>query len=110
MLVKPVIPVFEYVVFYDYIKNELCVNKDNKAMHCDGKCHLKKELAKASNSDSGKQKGYSFSVESSSTFCEAVFVSIDLYFPLDFPKKVLFSYNIIYKFNFSELLFRPPVF
>ena len=28
MLFKPVIPVLEYIVFYDYFKNELCENKE----------------------------------------------------------------------------------
>src|SRR5690606_41102997 len=36
MLVKPIIPVVEYVVFYDYIKNELCVNKDKPELKCNG--------------------------------------------------------------------------
>src|SRR5690554_7517932 len=57
MLFKPVIPVLEYVVFYDYIKNELCENKEIAEMECNGKCHLVKELAKASDApENGKEK------------------------------------------------------
>ena len=40
------LPYIEYLVNYNYIANELCVNKDNPEMHCNGKCHLKKELEK----------------------------------------------------------------
>lgn len=47
-LLKPVLPVFEYVANYKFISKELCENKDRPMMHCNGKCHLMKELAKAS--------------------------------------------------------------
>ena len=55
LLAKPVMPVLEYAVKYDYIVAELCENKAKPEMHCNGKCHLMKELAKASESD--KQDG-----------------------------------------------------
>lgn len=48
MLVKPVLPVLEYVVNYEYISKVLCINKDKPKLQCNGKCHLMKELAKAS--------------------------------------------------------------
>lgn len=51
MFLKPVFPVFEYVVNYDYIANVLCVNKAKPEMKCNGKCHLMKELAKASDAE-----------------------------------------------------------
>lgn len=46
MLTKPMWPVVEYVVNYDYIANVLCENKGKPEMQCNGKCHLSKELAK----------------------------------------------------------------
>jgi hypothetical protein len=46
MLTKPMWPVVEYVVNYDYIVKVLCENKDKPEMQCNGKCHLTKELAK----------------------------------------------------------------
>ncbi len=48
MLIKPLWPVAEYVMNYDYIVNVLCENKDKPQMHCDGKCFLSKQLAKES--------------------------------------------------------------
>jgi hypothetical protein len=50
-LIKPVLPVFDYVLNYDYITTALCVNKANTIIGCDGKCYLIKELAKASESE-----------------------------------------------------------
>ena len=51
MLIKPVLPVLEYVVNYEYISKVLCINKDKPKMQCNGKCHLMKELAKASDAE-----------------------------------------------------------
>lgn len=46
MLLKPLWPVMEYVMQYDYIVSTLCENKDNPEMECNGKCYLGKQLAK----------------------------------------------------------------
>ena len=51
MFLKPILPVLEYVVNYDYIVNELCENKSKPELKCNGKCHLMKELAKESESE-----------------------------------------------------------
>jgi len=47
MLVKPIFPVIDYVVNYDYIAKVLCENKAKPELKCNGKCQLMKELAKA---------------------------------------------------------------
>ena len=41
-------PLMDYIFNYEYIANELCENKEKPELHCNGKCHLMKELAKAS--------------------------------------------------------------
>ncbi len=46
MLLKPILPVIEYAINYDYISKVLCVNKEKPKLQCNGKCHLTKELAK----------------------------------------------------------------
>jgi len=46
LFLKPIFPVIEYVVNYDYISKVLCVNIYKPVLECNGKCHLKKELAK----------------------------------------------------------------
>ncbi len=48
MFLKPVFPVIDYIVNYDYISKELCENKTKPELECNGKCQLMKELAKAS--------------------------------------------------------------
>lgn len=51
ILFKPLSPIVEYVVNYDYISQVLCVNKEKPQLQCNGKCHLMKELAKASDDE-----------------------------------------------------------
>lgn len=41
-----------YEVNKDYISNVLCENKEDIEMHCEGKCHLKKELDKEEKNES----------------------------------------------------------
>lgn len=51
-MLKPLFPLLDYAVNYDYISTELCVNRTQKELHCNGKCYVSKELAKASQEDS----------------------------------------------------------
>jgi hypothetical protein len=49
----------EFRVNQSYIAEVLCVNKDKPEMHCNGRCHLKKELDKDTQQEknnSGKDK------------------------------------------------------
>lgn len=48
-MLKPVFPVFEYVVNQDYIAEYLCVNKDKPMLDCNGKCYLAKMLQEEQN-------------------------------------------------------------
>ena len=109
MFFKPVLPVVEYVVFYDYIKNELCVNKDKPEMGCNGKCHLTKELAKASDTDTEKGRTHFASAEIQLIYYQAIetFHCVIQILP---SIKTTVNVEDHYSFSFSNLLFRPPVY
>ncbi|WP_159023594.1 hypothetical protein [Formosa sp. L2A11] len=110
LVFKPLIPLVEYAAFYDYIKNELCVNKDVPEMHCNGKCHLKAQLAKASDSEKGNNdKGSSFSFENTLVFFQDANINFLLFFPKEQPLKIDTSYNKIYKFRYMGFVFHPPL-
>jgi len=111
MLLKPAFPVVEYVVNYDYITTVLCVNKAKPQMHCNGKCHLMKELAKEAESEkpiSSDKKGIAQEVEV--LYCEVI--------PQWEPQ--LFSdcstvernthYTNLYSHLDSHSVFHPPTF
>lgn len=51
IFLKPILPVIDYVINYDYIAKVLCENKAKPQLKCNGKCHLMKELAKASENE-----------------------------------------------------------
>lgn len=64
MLIKPLWPLAEYAVNYDYIVENLCENRATPSLHCDGKCYLAKQLAKESEgSDKNPFEGKRFNVE-----------------------------------------------
>jgi hypothetical protein len=111
MVFRPLIPLAEYAVNYDYIANTLCVNKSKPELHCNGKCYLSKELAKA-NSDSestplNKIKNSGQKI-------------LDIYILPDITKVTIsekvpffigtFLYRTDYSFLFLKHIFKPPVF
>lgn len=51
IFLKPILPVIDYIINYDYISKVLCENKAKPELKCNGKCHLMKELAKASENE-----------------------------------------------------------
>ncbi len=110
MLFKPIIPVLEYVLFYDYIKNELCINKDKVEMKCNGKCHLMKEMAKASDTpENGNDKKH-FSVETTFVFYQEITENFRFephYFTQ--KSKIPTNYNLSYSHLETNSVFRPPI-
>ncbi|WP_419213064.1 hypothetical protein ACNR9Q_02730 [Maribacter sp. X9] len=45
-MVKPIMPIVEFVINKDYIVEFLCINKDKPMLNCDGKCYLAKMIQK----------------------------------------------------------------
>lgn len=110
-MIKPIYPVIDYFINYNYIKTELCENKDKPEMHCNGKCYLKKQLKKA-NTQSNNQtpettvptnflKDYPISTLD---FCSFLY-KIEL---RDLNKSADFQYLKNYKFCFVHEIFHPP--
>lgn len=111
MLLKPVLPVIDYVVNYEYISKVLCVNKAKPKMHCNGKCHLMKELAKTSENEapiSSDKKVPSRQFEV--LFLEEIksFKIAPVYF-FETEKTNSNYSNLYFRLN-SASVFRPPIF
>lgn len=84
MLVKPLWPVMEYVVNYDYIANVLCENKDKPQLQCNGKCYLAKQLKKAQREQDKNPFGeHPFKMETQSVVYFQSLPSIDLTFLIE---------------------------
>ncbi|GAA3628289.1 hypothetical protein [Flavivirga jejuensis] len=109
LLFKPLIPLVEYAVFYDYIKNELCENKEAPELQCNGKCYLKKELAKATDTEKSSDKGASILFECSIVYFQYINNYHLLFFSTEQLSKIDTSYNKIYKFYYMDFVFQPPI-
>lgn len=55
-LIRPIIPVIEYSINFDYISKVLCINKDEPELECAGKCQLAKEIKKTMPTETGDKK------------------------------------------------------
>lgn len=111
VLVKPIIPVIEYTVNYEYISKVLCVNKAKPMMHCNGKCHLMKELAKASETENPK----SSDKKTVSQVQEVLFFEEIKSFSMQsisfFSKeKINKNYSNLYFYLNCNSVFHPPTF
>ncbi|MDP5231457.1 MAG: hypothetical protein NWQ38_13780 [Cellulophaga sp.] len=101
MLFKPLWPIVEYVVNYDYIVNVLCENKDKPKLNCDGKCYLAKQLAKERNENGENPfEQRQTSIEQVHPIC---FQSIIVFV---FPE--LFSFFLKEPIKYSKILFSSP--
>lgn len=110
VLLKPVLPVISFMVNYDYIAKELCENKTKPELHCNGKCYLKKELAKASeNTNPTSQDKKQLHLEQEILFLETIadfdFQNIRFHD----KKRVTAHYSNRYTHLNSNAVFHPPV-
>lgn len=111
LFLKPVFPVIEYVINYEYITKTLCVNKAKPQMRCNGKCHLMKELAKAAEAEkpltSDKKSNAKQPTE------ELFFQEITPLTPSFFStehSQVAATYSNLYGYEFEGAVFHPPTF
>lgn len=111
MLLKPVFPVVEYIVNYDYIAKVLCENKAKPELKCNGKCHLMKEMAKQSENEKPIQNNKK---QATSEFEVLFFQEIaSLQFTQsngDDKSITLDCYSNHYFHLNSDAVFRPPIF
>ncbi len=114
LVLKPILPVVDYLVNYDYISTVLCENKAKPELKCNGKCHLMKELAKASDieplgekpTNSDKKIRYSQKIEL--LFCnEVTEISFrQIYFHT--KTSIGDNYANLYFHSVSCSVFHPP--
>lgn len=107
-MARPAFPILEYAIHYDHISKELCENKNKPKSDCNGKCHLKKELAKASENEQPLQEKKSFSNEIFTLFLEDIALFIFKEFRI-FPLKINAFYTNLYSHLDTVLVFRPPI-
>lgn len=108
IMVRPVFPVLEYLINYDHIRKELCENRNKPQQDCNGKCHLKKELAKASENETPSSQ------EKKNQSVEIVVLFLENIEAFSFPEmiKPVLKVDTFYTNLYSHLdtvpVFHPP--
>lgn len=106
-MVKPVAPLLDYAINSDYIADNFCINKDKPEMHCDGKCHVKKEMEKETGDAQALElamKDYPVALpdKTKTTTPSLAISSIETELPS--------AGNVYYSYLFEHSIFKPPRF
>lgn len=103
-----------YAINKDYIKKQLCENKDQPALKCDGKCHLKKVLAISKNISVEEPQPFLPSLEEIKMpvlFFQALYVKLfdSINESKDtFLSEKVFEYLFMYRYLPTFGAFHPP--
>ena len=69
LVFRPVAPVIDYIFNYDYIADELCVNRDRPELNCNGRCYLMNAFAEeASKKKDAQQREGKLNLQLSITY------------------------------------------
>lgn len=103
---RPLMPLADYVMNYDYISQELCENKSKTEMDCKGKCYLAKELSKSAE-NSAKENVLKLS--SFSDFFVIDVFNLDRFYITKESQSQKFFLNSFYQFSLDFKIFHPPL-
>jgi hypothetical protein len=108
VMMRPFTPYLNYAVNKEYIATTLCENKGKPMMHCNGKCHLEKELKKTAKEDSKQQTSLRINAEEYISINpeDVNVVSGNLYIVIS---KINSPYLEDYSFNSINKIFHPPL-
>lgn len=101
--------VVSYKLNESYISQNLCENKDKPQLKCNGKCHLKKQLAQ---SEQAEQKTHQNSNEKAEVlYCSVVNnYNFQTQFSYLYQPIQLGQYAAIYSQDYIDSVFHPPTF
>ena len=113
VVLKPIFPLVDYAVNYNYIAKVLCVNKTKPTLKCNGKCHLMKELAKAAEEESANDKSNSSDKKENHKNIEVLFYTeikslVSNQTRVQNLNTVIDNYSNLYSYNTSFSIFHPP--
>lgn len=107
---RPLIPILDYVVNYQYIVEELCENREKPEMLCNGKCYLAKEMAKtAEESQPSKDNTKIAIVKLVDVFISEKQIRFIKTNEFTFEEKVEFAYQNLYSFYYTSKPIKPPI-
>jgi hypothetical protein len=102
-------PLIDYAVNYDFINKNLCENKSKPQLLCNGKCYLKKEIAKTSTDQSKSNSRISISGFTDTFVINEDFIFLKI---TDYSSEISnlnFERSFSYQFNLFTDIFHPPL-
>lgn len=105
---RPLVPVVEYVLNYDQMVREFCINREKVEMMCNAKCYLFGELAKTSDSDDGVSS-HILKIQEIYIYSESLNLNwIEL--ETSEKKSIPNDFQNLYDFRFLKSVFHPPLY
>ena len=101
-----VVIVAEYYANKDYIAKNLCEKRDKPMMHCDGKCCLKKKLAKEAKDQAPSSRNQK-DEHAVNLFCSSIKIDWKPNLHIIVPNTYI-SYNELGTASFHHSVFHPP--
>lgn len=109
LVLRPLVPIIDYAVNYQYISEVLCINKDRPEVHCKGKCYLSKELTKASQEDSENHKTKNRNLKILDFFISTEPAKLHVQH-LETIADIPFNTQKEYSYLLLRKIFKPPIF
>ncbi len=106
-MLRPVMPLANYLINQDYIAEFLCINKDKPELECNGKCYLAKQLKEAS---AEKEKNVPAIAMEDYPIGIMTLILFEAPHTSETITSENFQYNNNYKFSYLNLVFHPPTF
>ncbi len=103
---RPVLPLIDYAVNYEYIVDNLCENRNIPQSTCHGKCYLEKELSKT---EKQSNNGQNIKLAGLDVFLSHDVLSFSLVqFDVD-AQKVKSAFKHSYTSEYHSRIFHPPL-
>jgi len=102
-------PLVDYAVNYDFINKNLCENRSKPQLLCNGKCYLKKEIAKASENQTKNDSRISISGFTDTFIIDENFTFFTITDYNSESSNLISELNFSYKFNLFSNIFHPPL-
>ncbi len=109
ILFKPLLPIAEYLLNYDYITKELCVDKNKIDNTCKGKCYLSKKMGEASKQQEPSDKTRLSYYEINNVFLPSTQLSFIFKSAENVKNYIRDTYNCTYSFSELSSIFHPPI-
>jgi len=106
---RPLMPMVDYAVNYDFINKNLCENKAKPELLCNGKCYLKKEIAKASGNQTKNDSRINIFALADTFIINETFVFSSNDFNLIEDLKIDSEFSNSYNFSLFSKIFHPPL-